>query len=128
MEHINLNRTIPKQVLDFGFKDGRWLSLTVEGLLPTLLKKVHDSYELRVIGKSGVNCLPSSQKGIGRVEDIRAFKEKSKDVKFFYLVLRTFDNHIQIHRIPASTVRRFKGKLSRKQLKTVLPEETHKWF
>lgn len=71
--HINLNRYFPAQVLDFAEEDGRWLSITVEGLLDKLIDGVKPDFELQVISKQGIaNCLPSYQKGYGR-EGILAY-------------------------------------------------------
>jgi len=127
--HFNLNRFFPKLVLDFGFMDGRWLSLSVEGLLPSLVKKVKDDYELRVISANGTcNCLPSYQKGFGRTEDEDSFKEKSKKIKVFYLVLRTHEHHIQIFEVPTASILFYGGKLNKKDLKELLPEEASIWL
>jgi hypothetical protein len=129
LKHLNLNRYIPNCVLNFGYIDGRWLSITVEGLLPQIYKDFDEKAEIRVVSKTGcVNCLPAYQKGFGRSKNIEAFKNRCLEISCFYLILRTYNNHVVTVRVNKSEVKRRDGKLNKSDLLTLLPEELHKWL
>jgi hypothetical protein len=64
------NLSIGKTIKDFG----------------NIVDTLGNRYELRIHTKSGCSLLPSSQKGIGRVQQLDVYKSKLSDIKGYFII------------------------------------------
>ena len=132
MLKVDLSKYVCKFILDRLILDGRFISISVESILKAN-NLITEEEEVRLVSrKTGVNLLPSYQKGYGRFENVNLFKEKARSFTYYNLIFPTNLRDIFIIcKIPSHIIAKTEGKLTYKEcvnLCSSLDKEVGLWL